>query len=284
MIVEREKWDEIYKSHLSHEVDPHIARFNTELVEAVQAILPSGASVAELGCGAAWQSLAMAQSRRYEVSALDFSDVALGVARDVFAHHGETASFRHANAFQPGDPEFDLVFNASVLEHYSFEEQAGFIRGMASRSRRYVLAVIPNSRCYWYWVWRLLVSGKGQWPYGREVPRCDLKDVFEAAGLQFGGLRYFARDSTELFITQTVTQPDVQDAILRVHRSTAVGDEHKCYLVGGIGVLPGYDGSWLGGLGWKPALGTPDLYAMSWGLRWWTARLRRSTYSPGLWS
>ena len=79
-----------------------------------------------------------------------------------------------------GSAEFDLVFNAGVLEHYTYQEQVALLQGMASRSRRYVLVLVPNRHCYWYWIWRLAVSGEGSWPYGKEVPIADLGGAFEA--------------------------------------------------------------------------------------------------------
>ena len=43
------------------------------------------------------------------------------------------------NARESASAEYDLVFNAGVLEHYTHDDQVAFLRGMASRSRRYVL-------------------------------------------------------------------------------------------------------------------------------------------------
>jgi SAM-dependent methyltransferase len=258
MPAELEKWDRIYAAHSSNEMDPHIESFNTELLGAVQAILPAGSAICEMGCGAGWQSVALARSGRYLISCLDFSDVALNAARQVFAHNGQRAEFRNENGLLPGRPEFDLVFNAGVLEHYTFEQQVSFLKGMASRSRRYVLAIVPNSSCYWYWVWRLRTCAKGAWPYGKEVPRCDLKDVFTAAGLQFAGVQYYARDWAELFVEQTIDDPAVREAVLRVHRAAPVGTETRSYLVAALGVLPGEDASWLADVGWRQTAGELD--------------------------
>ena len=91
------------------------------------------------------------------------------------------------DAFETRNPDFDLVFNSGVLEHYTVEEQARFLRGMASRSRRYVLVLVPNSACYWYWIWRVGKTAREGWPFGKEVPTVDLSAAFELAGIRYLG-------------------------------------------------------------------------------------------------
>ena len=72
---------------------------------------------------------------------------------------------------------------------------------MASRSNKFVLALVPNRMCYWYWLWRLQQAGRGQWPYGKEAPMANLSAVFEAAGLRFLGHWFGGGNWTESFIT-----------------------------------------------------------------------------------
>jgi hypothetical protein len=252
MVDEREKWDSVFAAQDFTRVDPHIAAFSAELAEAIRAFLPEG-EIAELGCGTAAQSLALAGTGRFRITCVDFSNVALETARRLFETHRRTAEFRSENVFEPGEPQFDLVFNSGVLEHYTFDEQVAFLRGMASRSRRFVLVLIPNPLCYWYWVWRIHTSGRGHWPYGKEVPRCNLSDIFAAAGLQLVGHRFFAQAWTELFIEQALTDRTLVEAVLAAHRLPDVGAEHKSYLVAALGALPEIDVSWMQHLGWREA-------------------------------
>ena len=256
---ERAKWDAIYKDPGHAKIDPRIEDFNGELVAAIQAILPAGSRIAELGCGAATHSIALAQTGRYHLTCVDFSTNALEAAQRSFECHGLQAEFRQENVFENGERQFDLVFNAGVLEHYTLDEQAAFLQGMASRSRQYVLAIIPNSLCYWYWIWRLRVSSAGQWPYGKEVPRCQWQDVFAGAGLDFMGQRFFGSSWSELFIEQTAPEEGgLRDAILRAHRAPCTPKAHKCYLVAGLGALPGASAAWVKNLGWKDGPETID--------------------------
>ncbi len=57
---------------------------------------------------------------------MDFSAEALAYAKRAFAKHDLSAEFVCQDVFAPGEPAHDLVFNAGVLEHYTFDQQVGF--------------------------------------------------------------------------------------------------------------------------------------------------------------
>ena len=132
---EREKWDEYYGSITQDSEDETLHRFNQEFAQKVIDLLPEGGNVLEMGCGAGSQSLELARSGRFQVTLLDFSEKALDHARKLFERESLTASFVLADAFQPGEGQYDLVFNAGVIEHYSEEQQVALLRSMAMRSR-----------------------------------------------------------------------------------------------------------------------------------------------------
>src|SRR6266478_6660199 len=91
--AERQKWDSYYDSLPLREEDPATRQFNDEFVERIAALLPPGSQVLEAGCGAGWQSLALARSRRFAVSVLDFSPRALDYSRRVFEREQLSANF-----------------------------------------------------------------------------------------------------------------------------------------------------------------------------------------------
>jgi len=99
-----------------------------------------------------------------------------------------------------GKPEYDLVFNAGVLEHYSFEKQVQYLKSMASHSRKYVLVLVPNLMCYWYWVWRIQKTAKDGWEYGNEIPLAIYPIFFKEAGIKFLGHSFFGLEWSESFI------------------------------------------------------------------------------------
>jgi len=184
---ERAKWQRYYENLRSTTEDEGVRAFDAEIVAAVAELLPEGGRILEAGCGAGWQSLALARTGRYAVAMLDFSPAALAQARTMFEREGLAATFLEEEITAAGSADHDLVFNAGVLEHYGFDQQVPFLKGMAHRSRQFVLAAIPNAQCYWYWVWRIHHAARGNWPFGKEIPQRDLSEAFRAAGLSVVG-------------------------------------------------------------------------------------------------
>lgn len=233
--AERAKWNAYYESLPLVELDPLTRSFNDELVAAARELLPDGGRILEAGCGGGNQSVALAMAG-FEVTLLDFSSAALEHARRRFADHGVKASFIEEDAFAPGRPEYDLVFNAGVLEHYTLDEQARFLRGMASRSRRFVLALIPNRACYWYWVWRARRTSQRDWPFGRETPQTTLVDAFEAAGLHYVGERYLGAAWSESFIhALSGIDAETRELLVELHKSPVLPSITKGYLLSAVG-------------------------------------------------
>ncbi|HKQ04907.1 MAG TPA: glycosyltransferase [Blastocatellia bacterium] len=233
---EQEKWNAYYTDLATVENDPAMESFGHDLAERVAALLPEGGRILEAGCGGGWQSLGLARSGRFQVTVMDFSLAALNYARRLFEREQQSAEFIYGDVFEPGAAEFDLVFNAGVLEHYTLDEQARFLRGMASRSRNLVMALVPNQSCYWYWLWRTQQASRDNWPYGKEMPMMDMSEAFEAAGLAFVGQAYMGEDWAEVFIENlSGIDRDLCDTILTLHRSALIPSPHKAYLLAALG-------------------------------------------------
>ncbi len=233
---EREKWERFYASVPLVEEDLYLKGFGDELVEKLSALLPDGGTTLEAGCGAGWQSLALARTGRFRVSVMDFAPSALDYARRLFGREGVAAQFIQEDVLSGGTGEFDLVLNAGVLEHYTFDQQVEFLRAMARRSRRYVLVLVPNRLCYWYWLWRVQKAGQGEWPYGKEAPLADLSAAFAAAGLRFVGQAFMGAPWTENFVQSLAgIDPALRGLILDVHRSPIIPDAEKGYLLAALG-------------------------------------------------
>jgi 2-polyprenyl-3-methyl-5-hydroxy-6-metoxy-1,4-benzoquinol methylase/GT2 family glycosyltransferase len=252
--TEREKWDKYYASLPLNEADEATTTFNAQLVERISELLPPGSRILEAGCGGGWQGLALARSRRFHVSLMDFSREALRYAERLFEREQIAGEFIQGDVFTSGEPEFDLVFNAGVLEHYTLESQAAFLRGMASRSKDLVLALVPNRSCYWYWLWRIQKAADKDWPFGKESPSADLSAVFEVAGLQFLGQDFMGETWTESFITELLgANTKLCDEILTVHRSPLIPKQQKSYLTAALGSVWSEHRT-VPGIFWAPAL------------------------------
>jgi O-antigen biosynthesis protein len=244
-VAEKAKWDAIYESMpiVGPEGDQTLAEFNSDIASLVKPLLPDSGSILEAGCGGGEQSLFLAKQAGYEVSLLDFSANALKHAEKLFELHGLQVNTIEADAFTKGKAEFDLVFNAGVLEHYSLDQQIGFLRGMASRSRRFVMVLVPNSACDWYWMWRVKSAGAGKWPYGREVPQSSLQDAFEGAGLRYVGQAFVGDRWTRHFIEDVLEDsPEALQQALMVHNAKISPEFNRNYLMVALGVVAGADG------------------------------------------
>ena len=236
--LEQKKWDSYYEALEFLPEDDITRQFNAELVAQISLLLPEGGATLEAGSGAGWQSLALARTGRFATTLLDFSPVALSYAKRVFEREGAAAEFIQAEIETAASQQFDLVFNLGVLEHYTTDEQVSLIRAMAAGSRRYVMVLVPNRECYWYWVWRLGRSSREEWFWGKEVPVSGLRAAFEASGLTFLGHAYLGSKWTESFINElTKTVPALTDLILAVHNTSLVPLPHRAYMIAALGIV-----------------------------------------------
>ena len=236
---EREKWDAVYRDFDAELAEtPAIEAFNTQFSNLMCELLSAGGSVLEAGCGGASQSIALARTGRFKIHVMDFSEQALRAARTRFEQAGLAADFELGDVYEAGDAKHDLVFNAGVLEHYTLDEQAAFLRGMATRSKRYVLALVPNRLCYWYWLWRIHKTGAHEWPYGKEVPIANLADAYSAADLHFVGQAFLGETWTREFIDNLDGLSDeLRRMFLMVHEQPLVPQMQRAYLLAALGTV-----------------------------------------------
>lgn len=237
---EQEKWNRYYSS-LSPEEPPPLREFSREFAEWIETILPPGKRrTLEAGCGAGYQSAALAERPGFETSLLDFSGEALRSARELFASRKLTGDFHQADihSYQPAGPLYDLVFNVGVLEHYEFAGQVRLLRAMAQCSNGYVVAVVPNSRCYWYWISRIRNAAHGNWPFGIEMPASSLRPVFEAAGLRIVAEAYLGGALTTSFISALpeIEEP-LKELICGLHAQGHTPKDVSAYLYAAVGTV-----------------------------------------------
>src|SRR5439155_9864795 len=106
--AEREKWDQHYASLPLHDADEVTRAFNNELVERISELVEPGSRILEAGCGGGWQSLALAQTGKFKVTLMDFSEEALSYARRLFARADVSGEFIQGDGFTLGEAEYDL--------------------------------------------------------------------------------------------------------------------------------------------------------------------------------
>ena len=265
---EKAKWDAIYEGTNDTPISPEVHALSSEIKDIISELLPEQASVLEAGCGSGAQSLHLAQAGSHSVTLLDFSENALNQARETYKAYGSSAHYIKGDLFEAGQPEYDLVYNFGVLEHYNFDQQVEAIRAMASRSRKYVAIGVPNKACYWYWLWRALLVADDKWPYGKEVPLTDMCKAFEASGLKYIGQKHIAADWTEHYIRSVEgISPSLKSELVEIHRSGLIPLAERAYLILALGTvedqdLSSYD-AWTAGSAAEPMTVAEQAAALS---------------------
>lgn len=237
---EKRKWDAYY-ARLRDEEPPAgaVEVLYRELADTMASIVPKGSRMLEAGCGSGRNSLALAQLGGFEVTLLDFSEEAIAYARRTFADAGIPAQFEVGDVLGAGGaPEYELVFNSGVLEHYEFERQVAFLRGMKARTKRYVFVLVPNRACYWYWIWRIRAAADGEWPFGYEKPASDYRPALEAAGLHYLGRVYLGAGAIDEFLAGVPgLDAGLRELVAAIHGRQLVPLSQRAYLVGFLASL-----------------------------------------------
>lgn len=235
---EIDKWNAVYAQMSLPEINA-INGFDDEFVEIVNNIMEADSSVLEAGCGGGGQSIALARTGKYNMTLMDFSEYALDYAKRYFDQENLHADFVLEDVFASNTSiSADLVFNAGVLEHYQYDEQVKFVQSMAKRANKLVMVLVPNTDCYWYWLWRQQSIINNDWPYGYEVPASSYKDIIEDAGLTYGGKFYFGERWTQDFIRSFEGLDSASaDRILSFHENNLISPSNKSYMVGFLGIV-----------------------------------------------
>lgn len=245
-IREREKWDSIAQTCAisGSEAQLEVAR---KLAALLKSLKPKVSRVLEAGCGAGFTSLFLG-IEGFDVDLLDISERMLEKAKDAFDGRRDypalKPNFFCANLMETSlqtlsTQAYDCVFNIGLLEHYEESEIINLLRAMARLSKAYVVAMVPNSRCavYRWWMWQRTRSGS--WPYGKEVPRSTLLDLFPRAGLE----PVIEIPVGYLATLEIAKELDDHANLISWLTSDDLPEEVSCYLICSVGHKPARTGS-----------------------------------------
>lgn len=135
-----------------------------------------GQSSAEVGCGSGYMSLAL-DARGLQVTLIDIAPSALEVAKRIFDHHGRPCATRLADLFHmDGSEQYDLVWNAGVMEHFLPDEirQGLASMGQAVKPGGRMIILVPSAKGLLYRWGKRRLERKGRWAYGVEYPQATL--------------------------------------------------------------------------------------------------------------
>ncbi|MDI6869878.1 MAG: methyltransferase domain-containing protein [Bacillota bacterium] len=146
-----------------------------------------GKKILEPGCGSGRISLRLAQEGA-EVTLLDASPEALRLCTSFFAAAGVKGTFTEGFIEQMPYPDdsFDVVWNAGVLEHFTFEQQLAQLREMVRvcRDGGLIVTINPYAGAVLYQLGKWYANLTGTWDWGTETPVTSLRSHFQRAGIR----------------------------------------------------------------------------------------------------
>jgi ubiquinone/menaquinone biosynthesis C-methylase UbiE len=161
------------------------AQFQRELAELIDSRASEGRRIVEVGCETAVTSLLLSEAN--EKTAIDINRRAISLVEGAAAQLNKKLRVLVCDMFAMPfrNAEFDIVFNAGVIEHCSAEERTLALSEYARIMKDDGLMIIafPNHHCppyrFAYLVMRLL----GVWRFPSEYSIYDLKSEAQRCGL-----------------------------------------------------------------------------------------------------
>ncbi len=216
--------------------DPSTQALGEELAAEISELFPEGCRILNAGSGGGWLALTLARMGRFQLSLMDISSEALEYARRLFEREEVEARFIHGDVRSPGEPEFDLVINCGTLERLPPKDKVAFLRGMASRSRNYVLSLSANPSCYCYWISRIHEPAEKKVLRATDVPLTNLTFAYEQAGLQYLGHAFMGESRTADLIDDLAGISELlREKLVQIHRSALLTNSQRCYLIARLG-------------------------------------------------
>lgn len=146
-------------------------------------LIPAHASVLEIGSGSGQSSLNLAMNG-IKATVLDYEqqclDLTLAAAKELDVDI--TAVLADAEKPLPfKEDQFDYIFHAGLLEHYSAEERVALLKTWRPYSK-IMISMVPNAASIAYRTGKSIMERNGTWEYGIENPLYSAKDEFINAG------------------------------------------------------------------------------------------------------
>lgn len=139
------------------------------LANKIKDIVGTG-TVLEAGCGLGLTSLLVGESINRTM--LDVEPMAITTAKTLFDIASQRGSFVIGSIFSMDFPDetFDMVFNAGVLEHFSFSDRKSALMEMIRVTKKggRIIAAVPNHYSIPYHYSYKYCKSHKKWPYPDE--------------------------------------------------------------------------------------------------------------------
>lgn len=178
------EWSKLYDRSIADNIYKNILSGNlsAQSKEMFKLSHPND-KILEIGCGSGATTAYLSKNDRI-CTALDFQDESLILTESLCKRFGCTVRVVKADArtvlpFESG--EFDIAFQAGLLEHFEREERIDMLRIWKPCCKK-MISFIPNAASIGYRMGKSLMEKNGTWRYGKELPQYSLVREFEEAG------------------------------------------------------------------------------------------------------
>lgn len=188
MKEDQKVWENIIKEIKPEDIMENIktpALFQKELCNYIESRKTGPVKIVEMGCETAVCSILL--NDRFEKTLLDYTESALDLVREVLKNLNKEAKLLNEDMFNTSisNEEYDIVFNAGVVEHYDSEEITSALKEYSRILKNDGLIIIayPNHYSYPYRFAYLFRNLLGKWKYPKENKIYDLSKEAKEAGL-----------------------------------------------------------------------------------------------------
>lgn len=146
-------------------------------------IIHEGESSLEIGSGSGQSSLCLAK-KGVHATALDYEQQCLDLTTAAAKVLNININTIKTDAEKPlpfTEDQFDYIFHAGLLEHYTAVERINLLKSWRPYSKKMV-SMVPNAASLAYRVGKAIMEKNGTWTYGIETPLYSAKEEFIQAG------------------------------------------------------------------------------------------------------
>jgi len=178
-------WDRLWSGQVSYAWDS----LSQVIFETICGSLGDvqGKKILEAGSGTGKISLHLAMAGA-QVTLVDYSEKALENSQVAFEQAKCKGIFvlSDIRRLQATGHQYDLTWNAGVIEHFTFDEKVTILTEMARATKKggTIHVLTPYSKCLPYRIGKAFAEQQGTWMYGVEEPVTTLKDEFAYSGIK----------------------------------------------------------------------------------------------------
>lgn len=184
--LDKDEWGKLYSSFHVDKIASQLEKKQyTVWTEEILKLTKKNDKILEIGCGTGQSSVTLALEER-NVTAMDYSEESIATTELLSEKMGTNIRTVCGDATKElpfEEKEFDLIFQAGLLEHFTKEEQIDMLMKWKHVGKRMV-SMIPNANSVLYRAGKERMERSGEWPFGLEMPQASLYDTFLQSGIK----------------------------------------------------------------------------------------------------